>query len=121
MGQTGPGKIFDNNLETLLRNMKSFLNSLLNETTTESGRENIFKAFRELDQYRAAAEACNEREMARAAVKAGMYLNMWLLDDPFYKDDEETFEGKANRIADMIDALARETKRYLDEKCKQRQ
>jgi hypothetical protein len=101
--------------------MKSYLNNLLNESASESGREDILKAIRELDQFKAAADACNEEEASRAAFKAGMHLNMWLLDDAYYKDDKKTFEVKANRIADMLEDLARATKTYWDERCRQRQ
>jgi hypothetical protein len=75
------GKSLDDRLEMQLRNIKSYLQDLLNNSVTESGRDNISKAIRELDQFRIAAEACNEEETARAALKAGMHINMWLLDD----------------------------------------
>ncbi|MCI4407829.1 MAG: hypothetical protein JHC26_01965 [Thermofilum sp.] len=126
MGQTklyatSSGKSLDDRLEMQLRNIKSYLQDLLNDSVSESGRENISKAIRELDQFRIAAEACNEIEMARTATKAGMLINMWLLDDAYEKYDEKTFENKANHIADMLEALAHEAKRYFDEKCKQSQ
>lgn len=72
-----------------LRNIKSYLQDLLNNSVTESGRDNISRAIKELDQFKVAAEMCNEEETARAALKAGMHINMWLLDDAYYQDDKK--------------------------------